>query len=62
MQLIYRGETIEVPSYSSPVYQKPRALNWRYQAPGETYGEPEMAAVGRAPRVPRAINWRWQPL
>ncbi|HEY9643644.1 MAG TPA: hypothetical protein V6C57_24355 [Coleofasciculaceae cyanobacterium] len=57
MQLIYRGETIVAdPSPATPVYRKPRALNWRYQIPGEIYGAPAVFIY----RASRAINWRWQ--
>ncbi|HEY9642449.1 MAG TPA: hypothetical protein V6C57_18325 [Coleofasciculaceae cyanobacterium] len=60
MQLIYRGETVAAPSPTPLVYRKPRALNWRYRIPGETYGERETAAF--VYQAPRAINWRWKPL
>ncbi|HEY9642451.1 MAG TPA: hypothetical protein V6C57_18335 [Coleofasciculaceae cyanobacterium] len=58
MQLIYRGEIVAVSSPTAPAYRKPRALNWRYQIPGETYGESQTAAF--VYQTPRAINWRWQ--
>jgi hypothetical protein len=39
-------------------YKKPRALNWRYQVPGETYNQ--SVNLDRQYQKPRAINWRWQ--
>ncbi len=57
MQLIYRGHVYDyTPSKPQP-YIKPRALNWRFHAPGETYGE----KISSQPYLkPRAINWRFQ--
>jgi hypothetical protein len=65
MKLIYRGSTYE---YNKPVtnitYRKPRALNWRYQVPGEEYGDSSYDTTPRlaemAYQKPRALNWRYQ--
>lgn len=59
MQLIYRGEIIERNASVIPAYRKPAALNWRYQVPGEVYGE--APTPRRIAKTPQAINWRWQP-
>jgi hypothetical protein len=39
-------------------YQKPSALNWRYQIPGESY----QSSVKNFSTYssPKAINWRWK--
>ncbi len=55
MRLIYGGQTFEYTPPFKP-YRKPRALNWRYQVPGETYGDTRICAPYRKPR---AINWRY---
>jgi hypothetical protein len=39
-------------------YQHPRALNWRYQVPGENYNQSSKLNIDY--QKPRAINWRWQ--
>lgn len=56
MILIYRGQIFESTPPSVKPYRKPRALNWRYQVPGETYGDTGICAPYRKPR---AINWRY---
>lgn len=62
MQLIYRGEQIEYHPAPAKPYRKPRALNWRYHAPGETYSDIPLPqpTLPRHTRQPRALNWRWQ--
>jgi len=57
MQLIYRGHSYNYTPATPQPYVKPRALNWRYQVPGETYE----GAIAPEPYIkPRAINWRYQ--
>ncbi|HEY9660053.1 MAG TPA: hypothetical protein V6C65_16470 [Allocoleopsis sp.] len=58
MQLIYRGHIYHCTQPNPQPYQKPHALNWRYQVPGETYGEDLLPTPSF--RQPRAINWRYQ--
>jgi hypothetical protein len=58
MLLIYRGHTFHISPRSPQPYRKPFALNWRYQAPGESYGD-EVRALP-VYKAPRAINWRWR--
>jgi hypothetical protein len=57
MKLIYRGHTYDfVPAEPKP-YVKPRVLNWRFRAPGESYRE----SIAVKPYIkPRALNWRFQ--
>ncbi len=58
MKLIYRAQLLEYTPAPAQPYRKPCALNWRFQAPGETYGN-ETPLV--APyRRPQALNWRFQ--
>ncbi|MDX2215830.1 MAG: hypothetical protein SFY66_21380 [Oculatellaceae cyanobacterium bins.114] len=59
MQLIYRAQIIE--STDSPVlpYVAPRAIHWRFQAPGVTYNN-DQPRVEQPYVAPRAINWRFQ--
>jgi len=57
MILIYKGETFEYTPPSVKPYRKPRALNWRYQVPGETY---EATGICAPYSQPRAINWRYR--
>lgn len=60
MKLIYRAQVFV--STDSPVvlsYRKPRALNWRFHAPGEIYGD-RHSVVEQPYVAPRALNWRWQ--
>ncbi|OKH32725.1 hypothetical protein NIES2119_25195 [[Phormidium ambiguum] IAM M-71] len=57
MQLIYRGHVYDYTPPKLKPYIKPRAINWRFQAPGETYSE----NISAEPYVkPRAINWRFK--
>ena len=58
MQLIYRGQTLPYTPAEPSLYRKPQALNWRFQTPGETYGEGFTPVT--AYRKPQAINWRYQ--
>lgn len=58
MKLIYRALIIETTHRPIPAYVKPRALNWRFQPPGEKF---ETTPRPVQPYVkPRAINWRFQ--
>lgn len=57
MQLIYRGQ---IYSYTPPApkpYVKPRALNWRFQSPGESY---EATSVPQPYIKSRVLNWRYR--
>lgn len=57
MQLIYRGHVYDYTPATPKPYIKPRAINWRFQASGETYGE----NITRETYIkPLAINWRYQ--
>ena len=58
MILIYRGEIFKksTPPSIQP-YRKPRALNWRFHAPGETYDNTSISALIYS--QPRALNWRY---
>ncbi len=58
MQLIYRGQVLDYDSLSTQPYRKPRALNWRYQIPGETYENKSIPPSSH--RQFRGINWRYQ--
>jgi len=57
MILIYGGHIFEYTPPAVKPYRKPRALNWRYQVPGETYGDTGISAPYSQPR---AINWRYR--
>jgi hypothetical protein len=57
MQLIYRANVYHYTPAEPRQYQKPRALNWRFQAPGERYEDPIMP---NPYLKPRALNWRFQ--
>lgn len=57
--LIYRGYVYQHEILAQQPYQKPYGLNWRYRAPGESYGEVSKMSTYRQPR---AINWRYQPV
>ncbi len=57
MQLIYRANIINHTPKPLAAYIKPRALNWRFQTPGETYNAPTTV---EAYIKPRALNWRFQ--
>lgn len=58
MKLIYRAQIIEFTPPPVRRYQKPRALNWRYQVPGETYNS--ISVVIPPYCQPRALNWRFR--
>ncbi|OLP20081.1 hypothetical protein BST81_02255 [Leptolyngbya sp. 'hensonii'] len=58
MQLIYRGQTINYTPATAQPYRKPCALNWRFHAPGETYGDMPLPVAPY--QAPRALNWRFQ--
>jgi hypothetical protein len=58
MQLIYRGHTYRYKPNALKIVQ-PRALNWRYQIPGQTY-EINAIETSRPARTPLALNWRYQ--
>lgn len=57
MHLIYRGQIYPYTPTAPEPYVKPRALNWRFQAPGESY---ETTSVPQPYVKPRAINWRYR--
>ena len=57
VKLIYRGHVLEHTPHM-PLYQKPHALNWRYHAPGETYGNAPRLLPERTTGV---VNWRFRP-
>ncbi len=57
MQLVYRAQIFNYTPAEPKPYVKPRALNWRFQAPGEVY---EGATTVQAYVPPRAMNWRFQ--
>ncbi|HAJ62762.1 MAG TPA: hypothetical protein DCP31_28960 [Cyanobacteria bacterium UBA8543] len=59
MKLIYRALIFDYTPRSIQTYQKPRALNWRFQPAGE-----QVECLPRpipTYRKPCAINWRFQP-
>lgn len=57
MQLIYRANTYNYTLAEPQPYIKPRALNWRFHAPGEIYD----CSITTQPYIrPRALNWRFQ--
>jgi hypothetical protein len=58
MKLIYRAQTFDYMPRLGLQYQKPYALNWRYQVPGETYGDTPISI--RPYEAPRALNWRYR--
>jgi hypothetical protein len=63
MKLIYRAQIFSYQPAPAQPYRKPRALNWRFQAPGETYGEVQTLSETRCDYLynpPRALNWRFQ--
>jgi hypothetical protein len=59
IRLIYRGVSFPYSPPTPKPYRKPRAVNWRYQIPGETCAAPE-APIVLSYRKPRAVNWRYQ--
>ncbi len=60
MQLIYRAQLIDYTPAPVRPYVKPRALNWRFQAPGENYGTTTAIEPEYTYRAPRALNWRFR--
>jgi hypothetical protein len=58
MKLIYLGQAFECPARTPQTYRKPYAVNWRYQIPGEVYGEgTPPSSIDSSSKV---ISWRWQ--
>ncbi len=58
MKLIYRALIIETTPRPVQPYIKPRAMNWRFHPPGETF---ETTPRPIQPYVkPRTMNWRFQ--
>lgn len=57
MKLIYRAQILARPARPVLPYCKPAALNWRFHAPSETYGNPRPVAEYRCPI---ALNWRFR--
>ena len=60
MNLIYRGHVYPYTPTEPKPYVKPRALNWRFQAPGKCYETYETAFVPQPYVKPRALNWRYR--
>lgn len=58
MQLIYRAYTFNYTPPPVQPYQRPQALNWRWQRPGENV-QPTSHSI-RIYHPPRALNWRFQ--
>ncbi len=58
MQLIYRAQVFNVAPREPQPYVKPHALNWRFRAPGEVYGDE--SSIPPVYVAPRALNWRFQ--
>jgi hypothetical protein len=58
MILIYRAQIFSYQPAPAQPYQKPRALNWRFHAPGQSYGDDTCPVA--AYTAPRALNWRFQ--
>lgn len=58
MKLIYRAHVYEYTPRPVRPYVNPRAMNWRFQPPGETL---ECTPRPVRPYVkPRAMNWRFE--
>jgi hypothetical protein len=58
MNLIYRSNTYTQTPAETNLYCKPNAINWRYQAPGETCGQDyEPTSIYRQPHT---LNRRYQ--
>ncbi len=63
MRLIYLGHTFQCSSCTPQTYRKPDAVNWRYQVPGEVYGEgTPRRSSSTYYSIPRVVSWRWQVL
>lgn len=58
MQLIYRGQTLNLIAKSVPSQNKPHAINWRFQVPNFTYS-PAPVPVRSQHQSP-TINWRFR--
>lgn len=58
MKLIYRANIFDYTPPPSLPYRKPRALNWRFHAPGEKYDYNPLPSLPY--RKPRILNWRFQ--
>ncbi|MFB2896259.1 hypothetical protein ACE1CI_25395 [Aerosakkonemataceae cyanobacterium BLCC-F50] len=58
MQLIYRGHVYNYTPAPVKPYQKPRALNWRYQSYNK-YEQDTQVPI-QPYKKPRALNWRYQ--
>lgn len=58
MKLIYRALIFDYTPAAVKPYVKPRALNWRFQPPGQKF---ECTPCPILPYVkPKAMNWRFQ--
>ena len=58
MKLIYRAQVYEYTPAPSQLYVKPRAVNWRFQIPGQKFEltpRPILEYV-----QPQTMNWRFQ--
>jgi hypothetical protein len=58
MRLIYRGQVYEYTPVTSITYQRPPAMNWRFQVTEGAIDPTPRPAPSYRP--PRAINWRFQ--
>lgn len=58
MRLIYLGQAFECSTRIPQTYRSPHAVNWRYQLPGEVYGEATPPSLPSG--TPRVVSWRWQ--
>lgn len=58
MKFIYRAQIYEYTPCSIPAYVKPRAINWRFQLPGEKF-ECTPRPVPEYIK-PKAMNWRFE--
>ena len=58
MKFFYNGHTFEYTPRPIPVYVKPRAINWRFQPPGEKF----KCTPRPVPEYikPKAMNWRFE--
>lgn len=61
MQLIYRGQTLEVIRGSAATQNKSHAVNWRFCVPGFMDNTTSTTPVlKRSDRQLHAINWRFR--
>jgi hypothetical protein len=58
MRLCYLGQAFECSTRDPQIYRQPYAVNWRYQLPGEVYGE--KTSPNSSNLIPKAVSWRWQ--